>query len=75
MMHAGNGHLPLRHTASYDETYSHHLQQQQNQLSPPTAGTLNGNIFGNSEYYAHCNEQKYRPPTHPDLCKFEQVLE
>lgn len=68
MLHASNGHNPLRHTTSYDESYAQHLQQQ-NQLSPPSAG-LNANMFTNSDYYAHCNEQKYRPPSHPDLCKF-----
>ena len=62
MMHLANGHPPLRHTASYDGSYT---------ASPPLHGThptpppvMMGQCYDNtnSEYYRHCHEEKYKPP-------------
>lgn len=82
--HLVNGHVPLRHTTSYDESYAaatnnnilhpSHVSQsaavsQQQMMTSPAAGQL----YDNAEYYAHCHEQKYKPPPqHLDMCKFAE---
>lgn len=83
--HISNGHAPLRHTTSYDETYAspsnllhpshitHSPAVSQHQLMNPL--TL-GQGFDNSEYYAHCHEQKYKPPPqHLDMSKLSKVVQ
>ena len=78
-IHLSNGHAPLRHTTSYDESYAqaNNLLHTSHISPPPTVSqhqlmtpvTL-GQGFDNSEYYAHCHEQKYKPPPqHLDMSK------
>lgn len=68
MMGLSNGHAPLRHTASYDESYmtSPPLLSAHVSPTPPMMAPC----YDNSEYYRHCHEQKYKPPQQPaDLSK------
>ncbi|XP_067931793.1 protein C-ets-1-like isoform X2 [Watersipora subatra] len=61
LMHGTNGHAPLRHTTSYDGSYTAPSLPGPLAAAPPNMMSQCYDT-SNPEYYQHCHEEKYKPP-------------